>query len=501
MAVAYACQACGLALDWQVDTCPNCRQQGCITVVGQRRADQPSQSGHASPNHGATSSLVRIGTQGPRSTRVSTGIEEYDRFFGGDGLVLGSTVSVYGEPGCGKSTLALQLGAALDSHGQGPVLYLAAEELSEEVNERAIRLGITGHEGFWIQATGDYSVLERVVAELDPTIIFVDSAQALRCDDLDRGTAGSPIHLRELGLRLIALAKNPERRRVVVTLGHVTNEGDMAGTAFFRHIGDVIVELRREPGMELRRLRLDKNRYGPTSESMLLHMTATGLQTVAPGALIADRVDTPGAVVLAAQEGSRTLFLLVQGMVGELRESGNPRRIVVGVEPARVGIVAAVLDAYTTHRVGARDVLLQVAGGASTEDAAVDLSMALALVSSEMRVPIPRDVIAFGEIGLGGDVRPVCQMDERLAEAARFGFRRALVPRSKSMRTVPNLEIIGLVGIIDMCRWIEDLKEVRTRDRIGSSRRGRMADDGNGDAPTTDGHDSETGRVSGEPAR
>lgn len=470
---AYACAACGIPLESRTERCPHCgnRSVGSVTPIPPTPTPTVPVANVVSPNAGRRVRAILVGENSPRSIRVSTGLPEYDRFFGG-GIVSGSVISIYGSPGAGKSSLALTLGAALEAQNIGNVLYVATEELAEEVNERAIRLEIRDRKRFWIQALGDYSVMAEAIEHYDPAFLIVDSAQALRCDDMDRGAAGSPVHMRELASRFVRIAKNESRRRIVMALVHITNEGDMAGPAFFKHMGDVVAELRHEPGLELRRLRLDKNRYGPTSESVLLEMTRTGLQPVPPGAFVADRTELPGSVVFAGCEGSRSLFLLISGMLGEMRESGNSRRIVVGIDPARVGIVSAVLDAYTLHKVGSRDVLLQVAGGASTQDATVDVAIALAILSSEMRVPVPGDIMACGEIGLGGEVRSVPRLDDRLQEAVRLGFQRAIVPAARNLPEIKGIELIPIRGIRELCTWMEAQREELERRKI--DRRGTI---------------------------
>ena len=370
----------------------------------------------------------------------STGIPELDRVLGG-GLVPGSVTLLGGEPGVGKSTLLLQALAAWP----GRTLYVSAEESAQQVRLRAERLGAVRPE-LWLLAE---TVLPHVLAALDelqPELVIIDSIQTLV--DPELGSApGSVVQVRGCAHKLVMEAK---RRNVpVILVGHVTKEGGLAGPRVLEHVVDTVLQFEGERHHALRLLRASKHRFGPTTELGLFEMIEAGLQGVPdPSALfLADRqTGIAGSVVVPTLEGQRPLMVELQVLVNEVRGEAPPRRSAQGLDPGRLAMLLAVLDQRTKSPVGKRDVFASVVGGVRITDPGADLGLCLAILSALANTPLPPHVVAFGEVGLGGEIRQVPHASRRLAEAARLGFTRAIVP-AKS----PDVEVsIGIERVSNL---------------------------------------------------
>lgn len=370
----------------------------------------------------------------------STGIPELDRVLGG-GLVPGSVTLLGGEPGVGKSTLLLQALAAWP----GRTLYVSAEESAQQVRLRAERLGAVRPE-LWLLAE---TVLPHVLAALDelqPELVIIDSIQTLV--DPELGSApGSVVQVRGCAHKLVMEAK---RRNVpVILVGHVTKEGGLAGPRVLEHVVDTVLQFEGERHHALRLLRASKHRFGPTTELGLFEMIEAGLQGVPdPSALfLADRqTGIAGSVVVPTLEGQRPLMVELQVLVNEVRGEAPPRRSAQGLDPGRLAMLLAVLDQRTKSPVGKRDVFASVVGGVRITEPGADLGLCLAILSALANTPLPPHVVAFGEVGLGGEIRQVPHASRRLAEAARLGFTRAIVP-AKS----PDVEVsIGIERVSNL---------------------------------------------------
>jgi DNA repair protein RadA/Sms len=358
---------------------------------------------------------------------VPTGDDELDRVLGG-GLVPGSVTVLGGEPGVGKSTLLLQALAAVAGAGGRPCLYVTAEESARQVALRAERLGI-GAPALWLVAE---TSLPHVVAHVDalgPDVLVVDSIQTVH--DLDLGSApGSVGQVRGCAQRLVVEAK--ARGMSVVLVGHVTKDGGLAGPRVLEHLVDTVLAFEGERHHALRMLRAVKHRFGSTRELGLFEMGERGLAGVPdPSALfLADRQPgVPGSVVAPVLDGQRPLLVEVQALVVP-STAPAPRRTAQGVDGGRLAQVLAVLDRHAGLDVGRADVHVAVAGGVRVQEPGADLAVALAVASSATGRPLPSDLVTCGEIGLGGELRQVHRTERRLAEAARLGFARAVVPRS-----------------------------------------------------------------------
>jgi len=357
---------------------------------------------------------------------VATGIGELDRVLGG-GLVAGSVTVLGGEPGVGKSTLVLQALASIAAQGRTSLL-VAAEESGEQVRRRAERLG-AAVDGCYLLATTDLDVVVSAASQLEPSILVVDSIQAVS-DPACGSQAGSPSQVRDCAIRLVRYAKSLGVATVLV--GHVTKDGGLAGPRALEHLVDTVLSFDGDRHQSLRLLSASKHRYGPTGELGLFEMTEAGLRGLAdPSALLLGdrRRGVPGSIAVPVLEGRRPLIIEVQGLVGP-PTSGVPRRVAQGVVGGRLALLLAVLERRCHLALGTSDVFVSTVGGLRVSEPAADLGIALALVSAVTSIAIGEEVVACGEVGLAGELRQVQATERRLAEAARLGFRRAVVPQS-----------------------------------------------------------------------
>ncbi len=357
---------------------------------------------------------------------VATGIPELDRVLGG-GLVPGSVTLVGGEPGIGKSTLLLQLLGQMSQAG-ATSLYITGEESASQVKVRAGRVGAI-HADLWLVAE---TSLPNVIAHIDsvkPEVIVVDSVQTMH-DPLLGSAPGSVAQVRECTNQLLRVAK--VRGISLVLVGHVTKEGTLAGPRVLEHIVDTVIEFEGDRHHGLRILRATKHRFGPTSEVGLMQMADTGLSTVddPSGSFLADRVSgVSGSAVVPTIDGQRPLLIELQALVAG-SSLATPRRSAQGVDPGRLAMLLAVLERRVGLAVSSCDVYALAVGGARITDPGADAGLALAVASSLTGNPVADDLVVFGEVGLGGELRQVGHQARRLAEASRHGFRRAIVPNS-----------------------------------------------------------------------
>ncbi len=360
------------------------------------------------------------------SATRSTGIGEVDRVLGG-GLVAGSVTLVGGEPGIGKSTLLLQLVGAAAADG-ACCLYVSGEESVGQVRGRADRLGAV-HPDLWLVAE---TVVPHIRAHLDdvrPDIVVVDSVQTLHDPELS-SAPGSVAQVREGAHSMVQYAK--QHGSAVILVGHVTKEGTLAGPRVLEHVVDTVLEFEGDRHHGLRLLRASKHRYGPTTEVGLLQMVESGLAPVddPSGLFLADRVTgVSGSAVVPTVDGNRPLLIEVQALVSK-SQLVNPRRSAQGLDQGRLAMLLAVLERRCGISVLAADVYALAVGGARISDPGADAAVALAVASSLTGHPLADDLVVVGEVGLGGELRHVSHTDRRLSEAARMGFRRAIVPHA-----------------------------------------------------------------------
>ncbi|HEU4480613.1 MAG TPA: DNA repair protein RadA [Actinomycetota bacterium] len=376
--------------------------------------------------------------RGPELPRLDTGNHEFDRVVGG-GLVPGGVMLLAGEPGIGKSTLVLQLLDRLQRDGV-PSLLVSGEESLDQIALRAARLGLDRSRLRAFPSTSATQAIAAARAEA-ARVVVVDSIQTLEDDTLEQ-SAGSPTQVRGCAARLVRFAK--ESGTVVVLVGHVTKDGSVAGPKTLEHVVDTVVTLEGERHGTLRLLRAMKNRFGSCDETGVFTMGEQGLEVVPdPSAmLIADRaLGVPGSVVFPGLEGTRPVLVEVQALVSEASAPQQPRRVAIGLEQRRLAMTTAVLGERAQVKIGDRDIFVAAAGGLSVREPASDLAVCLALISAIRGEPIGGDVVAFGEVGLGGEVRRVPGGERRLGEAARLGFMKAIVPRGITRRPT-GIEVI-----------------------------------------------------------
>jgi DNA repair protein RadA/Sms len=381
------------------------------------------------PRPGPARGAVRLDSiDAAGESRIETGIPELDRVLGG-GLVPGSVVLLGGEPGIGKSTLALQLAAEVRSRG-GRVLYVSGEESPEQLRLRAQRLAAVPGDVYVMSETRVEALAEPWQA-LRPSLVVVDSVQTLHTERLE-SAPGSVAQVRDSAAILAATAKGEATALVLV--GQVTKDGSLAGPRVLEHLVDVALLFEGDREHAFRLLYARKNRFGSTGEVGVFAMTESGLEGVANPSeqLLAERrAAAPGSCIVPVLQGSRPLLLEVQALVAQAGY-GTARRTCIGVDDARVALLLAILDRHTDLDLVSRDVYVNVTGGVRVSEPAADLGVALAIASSRLERPLPPDTAACGELGLGGEVRRVARIDARLREAARLGFRRVLAPRGAS---------------------------------------------------------------------
>ena len=421
----YACQQCGATYGKWAGQCESCGAWNSV-VEEMPRESAPKGLGQGA---GHRIELVALAGGEAEASRRRSGIDEFDRVLGG-GLVGGSAVLVAGDPGIGKSTILLQAAASLARHGAS-CLYVSGEEATGQVRLRANRLGLADAPVQLASATSVRDVLTSIDSADRPDVVVIDSIQTMYVDTLD-SAPGSVAQVRGSAQELIRFAKR--RGAVVILVGHVTKEGQIAGPRVLEHMVDTVLYFEGERSHQFRILRAVKNRFGATDEIGVFEMTDRGLHEVAnPSALFLsehDR-DISGAAVFAGIEGSRPVLVEIQALVTR-SPLATPRRAVVGWDSGRLAMIMAVLDARCGLALAGNDVYLNVAGGLRIGEPAADLAVAAALVSSQTGDPVPASTVVFGEIGLSGEVRQVSQIEARLKEAAKLGFTHAITPRRKS---------------------------------------------------------------------
>ena len=425
----YVCQACGgVSTKWQ-GQCVDCAEWNTLVEEAGPAATVFS-ARHDLRSGGRPVALVGLDVDVPLPPRMTTGIAELDRALGG-GLVAGSATLIGGDPGIGKSTLLLQAAAKLALGGRA-VAYVSGEEAADQVRLRARRLGLGAAPVKLAAATSVRDILTTLDRESPPALLVIDSIQTMH-SDLIEGAPGTVSQVRASAHELIRYAK--ERGTALVLVGHVTKDGSIAGPRVLEHMVDTVLSFEGERSHQYRILRAIKNRFGGTEEIGVFAMAEGGLDEVAnPSALfLTTRGESvSGAMVFPAMEGTRPVLVEIQALVVRLASGATPRRAVVGWDSGRLAMILAVLEARCGLSFSTAEVYLNIAGGYRVIDPAADLAVAAALVSALAERPVPTDAVAFGEVALSGEIRPVAHGGLRMKEAAKLGFGRALVPASTS---------------------------------------------------------------------
>ena len=441
---AYVCTACGAQSPRWQGQCPQCRAWNTLleTVLDRGAGGVPTRRVGVA---GSVSKIQMLSTLDAREEpRIPSGIAEFDRVLGG-GLVAGGVVLIGGDPGIGKSTLLLQALSRLAD--DVPVVYVSGEESGEQIALRARRLQLK--QG-GLQLLTEIN-LERIIdalAEAAPRVAVIDSIQTLYSENL-QSAPGSVGQVRECAAQLTRHAK--QSGVTLILVGHVTKDGALAGPRVLEHIVDTVLYFEGETHSSFRLIRAFKNRYGAVNELGVFAMTEHGLKGVSnPSALFLSRhdADVAGSCVLITQEGTRPLLVEIQALV-DSAQSPNPRRLSVGLEPARLAMLLAVIHRHAGIVCFDQDVFVNAVGGVKITEPAADLAILLAVSSSLRDSPLPGGLAVFGEVGLAGEIRPAPRGQERLKEAAKLGFKSAIVPsanlpRQTAHQTIPGIDIHGV---------------------------------------------------------
>ena len=450
----YQCIQCGgTAPKWQ-GKCPHC---GEWNTLEENVAIPESQNKRFQSWAAEASQVQKLSSvTAVEVARSPTGMSELDRVLGG-GLVEGAVILLGGDPGIGKSTLLLQAVAMMAKNRK--VLYVSGEESAQQIALRAQRLGLCS-EGVDLLAEIRLEAIAAVLKQHQPSIVVIDSIQTMY-SDVVTSAPGSVSQVRECAAQLTRMAK--QMGISIILVGHVTKDGSIAGPRVLEHIVDTVLYFEGDQHSNYRMIRAIKNRFGAANELGIFAMTERGLKGVVnPSAIFLSsyREDVPGSCVLVTQEGSRPLLVEIQALVADAH-GFTPKRLTVGLEQNRLAMLLAVLNRHAGIACFDQDVFLNAVGGVKINEPAADLAIILSMLSSYRNRPLPERMVAFGEIGLSGEVRPVARGQERLKEAEKLGFKRAIVPKANMPRLAseyPNLQILGVSSLqeaVDVCRDAE----------------------------------------------
>lgn len=440
---AYVCSDCGADHSKWQGQCTGCGAWNTLqefVVSGTKTSDRPARfQGYAGQDDSSgiqTLSDVNL-TEVPR---FSSGMQEFDRVLGG-GLVPGSAILIGGHPGAGKSTLLLQTMCYLAS--QMKTLYVTGEESLQQVAMRAKRLGLPMDQLSMLSETSVDALL-RKVQQHQPGVVVIDSIQVMHIDGVE-SAPGSVSQVRESAALLTRFAK--QTNTVMLLVGHVTKDGTLAGPKVLEHMIDCSIMLEGSNDSRYRTLRGIKNRFGAINELGVFAMLDTGLKEVKnPSSIFLSRSDepAPGSVVMVIWEGTRPLLVEIQALVDD-SHFGHPKRVAVGLDQNRMNLLLAALHRHGGVHLGDQDVYINVVGGVRVNETSADLALLLAALSSFRNTALPQDLIAFGEVGLSGEIRPVPSGQERIKEAAKHGFKTAIVPKANMPRQLPDgMKVIGV---------------------------------------------------------
>jgi len=445
----FACQSCGYQAPKWLGRCPDCgrwdsfaEESRKVTVGGTSRILAPSES------QPVPIDSIKLESE----NRLLTGIGEFDRVLGG-GIVPGTLVLIGGDPGIGKSTLMLQALFGL-ARNAFRVLYVSGEESARQIRIRSKRLQ-TVSPGMLVVSEVDLDAVLAMVEKIRPDVMVIDSIQTMYSSDLT-SAPGSVTQVRESTVRLMLTAK---RTGIAVFLvGHVTKEGAIAGPKLLEHMVDTVLYFEGDRNHMFRILRAVKNRFGSTNEIGVFEMKDKGLEEVGNPSTVflSERpTEAPGSAVTASMEGTRPILVELQALVSS-SSYGTSRRTILGLDPNRVALLAAVMEKKVGMHLVGHDIFMNVAGGVKIDEPAVDMGIVAAIASSFLDKPIPDGTLVLGEVGLAGEVRGIGQLDTRISEARKMGFTRCLVPES-NRRRIADTDGIEIAGVDTINRGIENL--------------------------------------------
>lgn len=434
--VAYVCNECGAeSARWQ-GQCSECKAWNTITEIRlgpSATTHKMQRTGYAGELTSKVQTLAEVSLA--ELPRISSGYKELDRVLGG-GIVPGSAMLIGGHPGAGKSTLLLQTMCSLAE--RMPVLYVTGEESLQQVAMRAHRLGLPNNKLRMLAETSVEQICHLALQE-KPAVMVIDSIQVMHVADVS-SSPGSVSQVRESAAHLTRFAK--QHQVAIFMVGHVTKDGALAGPKVLEHCVDCSVLLEGDADSRYRTLRCQKNRFGAINELGVFAMTSQGMKEVSnPSAIFLNRgeAESAGSVVMVIWEGTRPLLVELQALV-DYSQLANPRRLAVGAEHNRLAMLLAVMHRHGGIQMADQDVFINVVGGVKVEETSADLALIAAMVSSFRDKPLSKDLIIFGEVGLSGEIRPVPSGQERLQEAAKHGFRQAIIPKAN----MPKHEITGM---------------------------------------------------------
>ena len=444
---AFVCNDCGADFPKWQGQCGECQAWNTLSEIRLSapaakvaNAQAAGRSGYA----GTVAAVQRLADVAVVDLpRLASGFDELDRVLGG-GFVPGSSILIGGHPGAGKSTLLLQ--ALCQLAASHPALYVTGEESPEQIALRANRLGLPTDQ-LQLMAETDVDAILASAESIKPKILVVDSIQVVHSETLT-SAPGSVSQVRDCAAQLTRYAK--QTGTILILVGHVTKDGSLAGPKVLEHMIDCSILLEGDHDSRYRTLRGQKNRFGAVNELGIFAMTDAGMREVTnPSAIFLDRSEhtAPGTTVVVVWEGTRPLLVEIQALVDD-SSLGNPRRVTVGFEQNRLAMLLAVLHRHGDIQVSDQDVFANVVGGVRVMETSADLALLLAVVSSLRNRPLPRDWVVFGEVGLSGEIRPVASGQERLAEAAKHGFKLAIVPKGNApKKAIKGLKVIPVVRL------------------------------------------------------
>ncbi|MBS6009069.1 MAG: DNA repair protein RadA [Haemophilus parahaemolyticus] len=444
---AYVCSDCGAEYSKWMGQCKECYAWNTISEIRLVSAKESKKndrfSGYAGETSGKVQALSEISLQ--EVPRFSSGFNELDRVLGG-GVVPGSAILIGGHPGAGKSTLLLQVMCGLSK--EIPTLYVTGEESLQQVAMRANRLGLPTEHLKMLSETSVEHICN-IADQEKPQIMVIDSIQVMHLSDI-QSSPGSVSQVRECASFLTRYAKT--RQVAIIMVGHVTKDGTLAGPKVLEHAIDASLLLEGESDSRYRTLRSQKNRFGAVNELGVFAMTEQGLREVKnPSAIFLSRSDelVSGSSVVVLWEGTRPLLVEIQALVDHSMLA-NPRRVAVGLDHNRLSLLLAVLHRHGGLQMSDQDVFVNIVGGVKVTETSADLALILALISSFRNRPLPQDLVIFGEVGLAGEIRPVPSGQERISEAAKHGFKRAIVPfGNMPKKSIKGMEVFGVKKLSD----------------------------------------------------
>lgn len=440
--ITHSCQACGAQFPKWSGQCLGCDAWNTIVEEVSTTPSHARYQGYATAEPEITQ-MTEITLD--EEARLSSGLPELDRVLGG-GLVMGSAVLIGGDPGIGKSTLLIQTMSHLSQNSK--VLYVTGEESLQQVTLRARRLGLPEDKLLLLTETHVERILS-LAQQKKPRVLVVDSIQTMHTDLL-QSAPGAVGQVRESAAQLVKFAK--QTGTAIFLVGHVTKEGTLAGPRVLEHMVDTVLYFEGEQDSRYRVIRAIKNRFGAVNELGIFAMTDKGLREVSnPSAIFLSRYESPvsGSVIMSTIEGSRPLLVEIQALVDQ-SHMGNPRRVCVGLDSQRLAMLLAVLNRHAGIATYDQDVFVNAVGGVRISETGSDLALVLAVLSSLRNRPLPPDLIVFGELGLAGEIRPVQSGQERLREAAKHGFKYAIVPTANAPKSkIENMQILSAQSLTE----------------------------------------------------